>query len=546
MRPAATPARNRGRKTLDVENHRANGHGYLGDIVRGPDHGLPDDVLEAGDRPTIPVAQWTSSDDKAADDYPGSSRAASNGGQAANDGASADAFSPESGLSAQAPESFALPQAAPLSRGPGKWLRGLIGVDELLLARVWEERARYTCLGAIVLGTATMAALSMLDALDQILGPVWPVLVLVALFWGAFICGIDRWLIASTHGARSGRWRIFVPRIFLAMLFGVIIATPLVLTVFGSEVVSQAQNDQSNALLTYESQLKLCNPLPDQPAKATAAAQSAGCAQFYVQVSNPAIGTDKAIAAEEAQENQLNAVIAADNSQIASLNTVARDECNGVSGSGLSGVVGVGPNCDRDRQKADSFASTSDVAKLQAEVTSLNNKMATQTVTAGQQTQTYAANISNAIADLVTTKKQQEGRIGLLNRIDALGELAATHVVIAAATVLLALFIIAVDCLPVLSKMMSGTTRYDSILEHRLRIAERMAAESMKVTERRATGEDEMELYRIESRVRAELERIDEESRFDRAKRDAALDRQIARIAAEYRRSADMEGNIAS
>jgi hypothetical protein len=48
---------------------------------------------------------------------------------------------------------------------------------------------RYTCLGAIVLGTATMAALSMLDALDQVFGPIWPVLILVALFWGAFICG---------------------------------------------------------------------------------------------------------------------------------------------------------------------------------------------------------------------------------------------------------------------------------------------------------------------------------------------------------------------
>ena len=58
-------------------------------------------------------------------------------------------------------------------------------------------------------------------------------------------------------------------RIILALLFGVIIATPLVLTVFGSEVVSQAQNDQSNALLMYESQLKRCNPLPGQSAAAS-------------------------------------------------------------------------------------------------------------------------------------------------------------------------------------------------------------------------------------------------------------------------------------
>ena len=109
--------------------------------------------------------------------------------------------------------------------------------------------------------------------MDQVFGPAWPALVLVALFWGAFICGIDRWLIASTHGTRSGQWRVFVPRIILAMLFGVIIATPLVLTVFGSEVVSRAQNDQSNALLGYESR-RAVQPIATASAAAIAAARS--------------------------------------------------------------------------------------------------------------------------------------------------------------------------------------------------------------------------------------------------------------------------------
>jgi Domain of unknown function (DUF4407) len=213
-----------------------------------------------------------------------------------------------------------------------------------------------------------------------------------------------------------------------------------------------------------------------------------------VPVANPAIGTDKAIASEQKQRDQMNQLIASDDRQIANLNTIARDECNGASGTGLSGIVGVGPNCNRDRQKADSFTGTSDVAKLQAEVTSLDNKIATQTVTAGQQTQTYSANISTAVAHLVATKEQQEGRIGLLNHIEALGELASAHFVIAAATVLLGIFIIAVDCLPVLSKMMSGMTRYDKILEFRLKIAERMAADTLKVTERKATSRDEIKL----------------------------------------------------
>lgn len=473
---------------MDVDDRPVNGYGYLGNEVS--DYAAP-----PGDRPTVPV----------------------------------DLAPPPE------PE---VPRSASPVHGPGRWLRGLIGVDETLLDRVWEERARYTCLGAIVLGTATMAALSMLDAMDQIFGPVWPVLVLVALFWGAFICGIDRWLIASTHGASSGRWRVFIPRVILALLFGVIIATPLVLTVFGSEVVAQAHTDQNNAVLTYESQLKQCNPLPGAAQAAQEAAQTASCAQFHVQVSDPAIGTDKAIAAETTQRNGLKTIIAADNAEINQLNTIARDECNGNSGEGLSGVVGVGPNCDRDRKKADDFTRTSDVAALQAKVTALESELATQTVTASQQTQAYATNINDTIANLVATKTADEGRIGLLNRIDALGELAAKHFVIAAATVLLGIFIVAVDCLPVVSKMMSGTTRYDEILEYRLRAAAKMASDATRVSERRATGRDEVALHRIESDVRAHRDRIDETSRVEKAMRDAEIDRRIAELAAQYRHAA--------
>jgi Domain of unknown function (DUF4407) len=461
-----------------------------------------------GNEPTVPLDHRTLPG-HISSNFPTEAHDIYDSGEAPEDSPTGSSLPPQPDYPVQATEGF--PEAAPPSHGAGRWFRSLIGVDEGLLDRVWEERARYTCLGAIVLGTAVMAALSMLDALDQIFGPIWPALILIALFWGAFICGIDRWLIASTHGVRGGRWRIFAPRILLALLFGMIIATPLVLTVFGSEVVSQAQHDQSNAVLAYESELKQCNPLPGETAQQRAAARSSRCTQFHVPVSNPAIGTDEAIASEQAQRKQLSSAINTDNNKIASLNTIARDECNGVKGTGLSGLVGVGPNCNRDRQKADSFARTSNVAQLQSQVTRLDSRIAGQTITAKQQTQQYATNISSAIARLVTARKQQEGRIGLLNRIAALGELAAAHFAVAAATILLGLFVIVVDCLPVLSKMMSGTTRYDRILESRLRGAERMTAAALRVAERQATSRDEIELHRIESRMSAELERIDQQ-----------------------------------
>ena len=65
------------------------------------------------------------------------------------------------------------------------------------------------------------------------------------------------------------------------------------------------------------------------------------------------------------------------------------------------------------------------------------------------------------------------------------------------------------------------------------------------MAERRATSRDEIQLNKIESQVRSELERIDEASRFERAKRDAELDQKIAYLAAEYRRLSDADGGIA-
>lgn len=432
--------------------------------------------------------------------------------------------------------SHEFPQSADPARGPGRWLRRLIGVDETLLNRVWEERARYTGLAAIVLGTAIMATLSMLDALDEAFGPDWPGIITVALFWGTFICCIDRWLISSTHGVRVARWRIFVPRLALSLLFGIIIATPLVLTIFGSEVVSRAATDQLNAVTTYEARLNACNPLPN-PVTGAQPAVPAGCAGITLPISDPAIGLTRAIAQEKPRSAQLEKEISTANAQIVVDNTTVRDECTGVSGPGLTGIPGVGPNCLRDRQQEDSFESENDVGLWQRELDSLDAEIEQQSTAVGTQTQQYATAITNAVNAKVAVMQGDQGRIGLLNRIDALGQLIASNAAIAAATVLLGLFVLMVDCLPVLSKMMSGTTRYDRLVDGRLSTAESIATAAMKVSERQATGSDEIGLYAIESEVRTRMDQIDEDSRVGKATRDAELDRKIAQLAAEYRRS---------
>ena len=263
-----------------------------------------------------------------------------------------------------------------------------------------------------------------------------------------------------------------------------------------------------------------------------------------MQVGNPAIGTDKAIASEQSQRNQLNRAIAADNKEIASLNTIARDECNGVSGKGLSGIVGVGPNCTRDRQKADSFTSASDVAELQSQVTSLETKIASADGRRGERDtglrdehlHRHHATCHDQEAARRAHRPAQPHRRPRRTGFHAFRHCGRRG---------------PAGYLHHHRRLPSRAVEDDERHEHGmttswsfgLGVAERMAAEAMKVTERRATSRHEIELNKIETRVRAELERIDEDSRFDRAEREAALDRKIAYLAAEYRRLADMEGS---
>jgi len=82
----------------------------------------------------------------------------------------------------------------------GRWIRVLAGVDEKLLDKVPQERARYTGLGGVVLGTATIAAFSMWFAISQLLGFSHPLIIFPVLIWFFFILNFDRWLVSSALG----------------------------------------------------------------------------------------------------------------------------------------------------------------------------------------------------------------------------------------------------------------------------------------------------------------------------------------------------------
>lgn len=417
----------------------------------------------------------------------------------------------------------------------GRRMRGLIGVDEELLSIVWEKRPYYTLLASVVLGTAALAAFSMADAINQAVGPPWPVLVMAGLLWGTFISFIDRWLIVSTHGSRTARWRIFTPRIVLSLLFGVIISTPLVLTAFGSAIVAQAAADQQNTVTSYESLLNRCNPLPNL-STGTVPPVPAGCGSNHLPVSDPAIGLTQVLSREKQQAAALTTEIDTATKTIAQYVQTIQEEQTGTKGPGLSGAAGCGHDCQSDIQAENQYKADHPVQQWQATLTALDNTMQSQSVPLGNELQEYSTNISKAVSAQDAIKQGNQGRIGLLNRLQALGELVKVHPVIAVAAMLLGLFVLVIDCMPVLVKMMSGTTSYDRLVEARLASAEVIGVAVIRANERRAVGADEVALYDTDARIRAEKEQIDRISRAERGRRNAQVDREIAKLTEEIMR----------
>ncbi|MEV0268823.1 DUF4407 domain-containing protein [Hamadaea sp. NPDC050747] len=382
---------------------------------------------------------------------------------------------------AEKPERAANPEnpvnPAPRRRVPvppplnlGRRLRALAGVDERLLAYAPQERAWYTSLGGVVLGTATIAAFSMWFAITQAVGVTSGWAIIPVLVWFFFILSVDRWLVSSRIGG-EGRKRLPVlfMRIGMAVLFGIIIAEPLVLRVFQTAVEQHIRDERAAQLAELAGRLKKCNPAPTAPD----APPPAGCtATDVLSFGTTPVATSQQLAAVRADATDLKAQVAADAKKYAELNELARRECNGTRGAGLTGRVGEGPNCHRLRAEADAYAKTHRIAANTARLGALDQQISTLEAAAQQNQAAFERERDRQITARVDQARSHQGPIGLLERLGALHELAGLNITLALGIWAVRLFFILVDCMPILVKYVGGTTTYDRLVDQRLRYAE--------------------------------------------------------------------------
>lgn len=399
---------------------------------------------------------------------------------------------------------------------PGQALRTLTGVDEATLATVSSERARYTAMGGVVLGTATMAMLSMGVALFCIFGEFNPVILAVVPIWGLFILFLDRWLMSSTVGRRPGaRFLKLLPRFLLAIVFGVIIAEPLLLGIFHTAIEERIRDDRAIEIRSRESDLRLCNPVPGTPEAASGVANEPRCAKLRLGATTDSEAKQKEADALQAQLNALKADVAKDAEVYAGLEQKAREECNGTPGPGLTGRIGEGPNCKRLRAEADQYRSDHRIDENNQKIAQLTSDLAEVTTATAASRSDVAGRIDEGIrAEVNKFRDNQRKQIGLLERLGALGDLVSDSGYVLASEWALRLFFVVVDSLPVLLKFLSGYTTYDQIVADRLRKQERAQRVANETARRDAILREELARHQMTAEHAAARNRIEFDARI--------------------------------
>jgi hypothetical protein len=436
-----------------------------------------------------------------------------------------------------------VPSSAPLGtyrpvlpdHGPGRWFRACAGIKEDVMDWSPAERAKYTGLGIIVLNTGCLAAFAMFTALGKIVSAPAFALVPIALVWGWIIFSVDRWLIASTHGVRGlSRVLIFIPRLLLAILLAFTIAEPLTLRIFQNTLDSTALTTRTKELNQYESQLQTCNPVSGQWVS------SAACDGYHLTVASPPYAIQQKLATAKQQQAQLESVIGTEGAQEQKLTSIAQGECAGTAGTNMTGTAGDGPRCKADWAAADAYAQQSGLATKQAQLAALQTSIAGIIQQAGAAQQTYGSQLHAAITAAVATRqKDQAKQIGIIDEWNALELLSSQSAFVFFGHWLLVLVMMALDCLPVLAKLMSESSTYDELIAEERASDERVHATDLRFREETTTVDKEVEIYLAKMRKRDRKRDLDQEERVRNAQGDTDGLDDVRALAAQWLRDAE-------
>jgi hypothetical protein len=281
----------------------------------------------------------------------------------------------------------------------------LSGARPELLKHSRTDRLAYSGLGAAILITGLIAAVSAAFALQTALYITSPYAALLGAAWGAAIMTVDRWVVFTIR--RGSHWKIVLtvlPRLALSLLLAVIFAMPLLLRMFAPEISAQL-----------------------------AGMRQAAAAQATSAITHSAVGAEVTDL-----QRQLNADQARADTAYRQWQCQLYGGCGNHRGSGAAA----------GSAQADYQAATKDVNVVSAELSLARSEL----TTLQRQSSTVIL----------------RGPPGLLERFDALDQATAGSTVLAATRILLLLFFFVIGCLPVIVRavqVIGPQGSYETILK---------------------------------------------------------------------------------
>lgn len=341
-----------------------------------------------------------------------------------------------------------------VGRGFLVWLSG---AQRQILERCPTERPRYAGFGAIILATATTAAVSMIFALVATLSAKLWIALSVALFWGLFIMGLDRWLLVSLRPQKkiSTNFLVVVPRLGLSLLFAAIISTPLILQIFEPEINREIPVIQAQAADAYyqeQTTSSLSRQIAEQQEVVNRLQQeAAGDA-------SPSGSASMQILTKQLEQAKQDAQQAYDQWQC---------ELTGQGPGGQTCVQGDGPlaAASESRYHADQARVENYQAKIAA-LTEQQQQNAARDLPAA--TQSLQAAQSAQLRQSTAFSEANQGNKGLLIRLQALDAATARNSTLLAARWLVFALFVVIECLPVMVKFISNLGSpgiYESLLQ---------------------------------------------------------------------------------
>ena len=342
----------------------------------------------------------------------------------------------------------------------------LAGAQPQILERCPTERLKFQSLGWAILITSGIATVSMWFALYSAMGINPFLALLIALLWGLVIMGIDRWLVTSMPARGSKRWKVAIPRVVLAVLLGSLISTPIVLRLFQSEIntqISVIKQQRASAFIASQQHSSVNQQVTywrTQVANLEKVVNSGG-QQPLDPSSDPVVQSLTSQRTKELGSEQTY---------------YAQWQCQlyGQSTGGSHCTRGNGVLAQASQQAYD--GAVQQVGALTSEITQREKVLSAQD-TASQQTRYQQAagalpgakeQLAAATAEENTLQSNFEANNfktnGLLIRLQALNQLSGNDFTLNSARLLIFLFFLVIECLPVTVKLMQQPGNYEAIL----------------------------------------------------------------------------------